>query len=103
MTSSLNNTMTGTVDDFFRKNNYDGEIYKTTNLRNLAISQYTSSPQEMKVEQEKIEKQLKDFEERLWKADSTNIQSATQSRKIRRSAPRAASNVSSKTMRDRRY
>lgn len=103
MTSSLNNTMTGTVDDFFRKNNYDGEIYKTTNLRNLAISQYTSSPEEMKVEQEKIEKQLKDFEERLWKADSTNIQSATQSRKIRRSAPRAASNVSSKTMRDRRY
>ena len=104
MTSSLNNTMTATIDDFFRKNNYDGEIYKTTNLRNLAISQYTSSPEEMKAEQEKIEKQLKDFEERLWKADSTNIQPQTQNRKARRNAVRSTSSgVSSNTMRDRRY
>ncbi len=105
MTSSLNNTMTGTIDDFFRKNNYDGEIYKTSNLRNLAISQYTSSPEEMKAEQEKIEQQLKDFEDRLWKenTDSAYVQPTTQSRKTKRSSSRTVSSVSSNTMRDRRY
>lgn len=103
MASSLNNTMTGTIDDFFRKHSYDGEIYKTTNLRNLAISQYTSSPEEMKAEQETIEKQLKDFEERLWKADSTHIQPQTQNRRARRNPGRSASTNSSNSMRDRRY
>ena len=105
MTSSLNNTMTATIDDFFRKNNYDGEIYKTTNLRNLAISQYTSSPEEMKAEQEKIEQQLKDFETRLWKEnnDSTSVQPAQQNRRARRNIFRTSSSNSSNTMRDRRY
>ncbi len=105
MTSSLNNTMTGTIDDFFRKHNYDGEIYKTTNLRNLAISQYTSSPEEMKAEQEKIERQLKDFEERLWKEnrDSTVIQQTQRSRSTRGGLFRRSSTGSSNTMRDRRY
>lgn len=105
MTSSLNNTMTGTIDDFFRKHNYDGEIYKTTNLRNLAISQYTSSPEEMKAEQEKIERQLKDFEERLWKenSDSTVIQPTQGNRNTRKGLFRRSSAGSSNTMRDRRY
>ncbi len=105
MTSSLNNSMTGTIDDFFRKHNYDGEIYKTTNLRNLAISQYTSTPEEMKAEQQKIESQLKDFEKHLWKenTDSVSVQPAKQSRKARRNSTRATSKISSNTMRDRRY
>lgn len=67
MTSSLNNTMTGTIDDFFRKGNYDGEIYKTTNLRNLALAQQAATPEELKLQQEKIEKELKEFETNLWK------------------------------------
>jgi hypothetical protein len=48
MSSSLNNSMSGSVDDFFRMRKYDGEIYKAQNPRNLAISQYTSTPEEMK-------------------------------------------------------
>ncbi len=119
MTSSLNNTMTGTIDDFFRKNNYDGEIYKTTNLRNLAVAQYASTPEEMKAEQEKIEQQLKHFEDNLWRenTDTTTVQQEeNQSRRIlrpRRSSIRrnntssssssSAPARSSATMRDRRY
>ncbi|MDO5523497.1 MAG: gliding motility protein GldN, partial [Bacteroidia bacterium] len=38
MTSSLNNATTGTIDDFFRKRAYNGEIYKASNPRNLAIA-----------------------------------------------------------------
>lgn len=105
MTSSLNNAMSGTIDDFFRKRNYNGEIYKTVNPRNLSISQYTSSPEEMKAEQEKIENQLKDFEIRLWKenTDSAYVQPTMQTRKTKRSSSRTVSSVSSNTMRDRRY
>ena len=106
MTSSLNNTMTGTIDDFFRKHNYDGEIYKTTNLRNLAISQYATTPEEMKAEQQKIEKQLKDFEERLWKenSDSTVVLPQNQNNKrAKKSSPKTTPAQSTHSMRDRRY
>lgn len=77
MTSSLNNTMTGTIDDFFRKGNYEGEIYKTTNLRNMALAQYAATPEEMKLQQEKIEKELKNFEDNLWKEKIETEQAAT--------------------------
>lgn len=70
MTSNLNNAMLSTVDDFFRKHDYDGEIYKTTNMRNLAIAQYASTPELMKKEQGKIEKQLSDFKKNLWTENS---------------------------------
>lgn len=101
MTSSLNNAMSGTIDDFFRKRSYNGEIYKTANPRNLAISQYTSTPEEMKAEQEKIERQLRDFELRLWKenTDSTVVKPVKQNRRVKR----AVSNIGSNTMRDRRF
>lgn len=66
MTSSLNNASAMTIDDFFKKGCYDGEIYKTVNTRNLAIAQYCKDSVSVKQEQEKIEKQLSDFKENLW-------------------------------------
>lgn len=66
MTSSLNNVMSMTLDDYFRKGQYDGEIYKTVNMRNLAIAQYCEDSTAVKKEQEKIEQQLQDFRTNLW-------------------------------------
>lgn len=66
MTSSYNNVSSMNLDDYFAKHSYEGEIYKTVNLRNLAISQYCKDSTEIKKEQEKIEKQLADFEANLW-------------------------------------
>ena len=66
MTSSLNNVMSMTLDDYFRRACYKGEIYKTVNMRNLAIAQYCKDSTEIKQEQEKIEQQLKDFRTNLW-------------------------------------
>lgn len=66
MTSSLNNVSSMSFDDYFTKGAYDGEIYKTVNLRNLAISQYCKDSTAVKKEQEKIEQQLKDFRTNLW-------------------------------------
>lgn len=66
MTSSLNNVASMTLDDYFRKGCYEGEIYKTVNMQNLAISQYCKDSTAIKKEQEKIEQQLDDFRTNLW-------------------------------------
>lgn len=75
MTSNVNNALTYTVDDFFRKNMYEGEIVKTTNLMNRTLAQqYGDSAQALKHAQDSIEAQLKFFEEQLWvKIDSSLI------------------------------
>lgn len=66
MTSSLNNVSSMSLDDYFAKGAYNGEIYKTVNMRNLAIAQYCKDSVEVKKEQQKIEQQLSDFRTNLW-------------------------------------
>lgn len=66
MSSSLNNVMSMTLDDYFRKGCYDGEIYKTVNMRNLAIVQYCKDSVSVKKEQDRIEQQFKDFRTNIW-------------------------------------
>lgn len=70
MTSSLNNASSMTIDDFFKKGCYDGEIYKTVNTRNLAIAQYCKDSVSIKKEQERIEQQLRDFKSNIWSTKS---------------------------------
>lgn len=77
MSSSYNNVSSMTLSDYFLKHCYEGDIYKTVNLRNLSINQYCNSDSAVKKEQKNIEKQLADFRDNLWKtpaeapADST--------------------------------
>lgn len=105
MGSSLNNSMSGSIDDFFRLRKYDGEIYKAQNPRNLAISQYTSTPEEMKAEQDRIEQELIDFEKSLWKQENHSEVSPQRevNRRGKRNSPASSSGTSSLSMRDRRY
>jgi septal ring factor EnvC (AmiA/AmiB activator) len=104
MTSSLNNVTNGTVDDFFRMHRYNGEIYKTLNLQGKALAQLAATPEALKAEQEKIEKQLKDFEDHLWKQD-TVIPTPSKRNKAGKTKKPASSDSgsSSVTMRDRRF
>ena len=105
ISSSLNNSMSGTIDDFFRMRKYDGEIYKAQNPRNLAISQYTSTPEEMKAEQQRIEQELADFEKNLWKQENQSVipQQREVTRRGQRRSPAGSSGSASVSMRDRRY
>ena len=66
VTSSLNNVAAMTFSDYFNKGCYEGEIYRTINMQNLAISQYCKDSVAVKKEQEKIEQQLSDFRTNLW-------------------------------------
>ena len=104
MASTLNNSMDESMDDFFRKRSYQGEIYKTGSPGNRSIAQYTSTPEEMKAEQERIEQELRDVEQLIHQEGAVT---ASPSGKIRRNtrphSPNSATPSSSQTMRDRRY
>lgn len=76
MTSSYNNVLTYTMDDYFTKGMYDGEIVKTVNLMNYALTQEVGSddPKALKAAQDSIENQLKTFEKQLWfQPDTTKV------------------------------
>ncbi len=75
MTSNLNNALTYTIDDFFNKRMYDGDIIKTTNMMNQSLAQQIKSndPAILKHAQDSIENQLKLFEEKLWVPKDTTI------------------------------
>ena len=66
MTSSYNNTSNMSLDDYFVMRQYEGEIYKTSNLRNQPLSEYCETDSAMQLERARIEKQLTDFQNGLW-------------------------------------
>lgn len=69
MISDLNNTSNLNINDYFISRLYKGDIYKTTNMLNQTLSQYCPTDSALVKEQQRIEKQLKDFDDNLW--DST--------------------------------
>ena len=78
MGSNLNNVSNLTADDYFTLNRYEGKIYKTNNLQGKVLANYCETDSAMKKEQQKIEKQIVDFEEGVWGheiVDSTKLDS----------------------------
>jgi gliding motility associated protien GldN len=72
MTSNHNNALTYTMDDYFSKKMYSGEIVKTTNLMNLSLAQQVGAdPDTLKMAQDSIENQLKEFNKSLWVYNDT--------------------------------
>lgn len=61
-----NNLPTCTYDDFFTLNMYDGEIYKTRNLKNRSMVQMYSNPDDLKRAQDSIQARLDHFDDKLW-------------------------------------
>lgn len=70
--SNYNNAATMSADDFFAMNRYKGKIYKTNNLQGKVLANYATTDSAMTREQDKIEKQLSDFEQHIWGNDSTD-------------------------------
>ena len=66
MTSDLNNAATMSVDDYFTTNQYQGKIYKTTNMLGRTLAQYCPTDSAMSAEQKRIEKELADFEKNIF-------------------------------------
>lgn len=83
MTSNLNNASNQTIDDFFRKHSFEGEIYKTTNLRNISLAQAFPNDSLRKKEEKKIETQLKDFKTRLWAVNDSVALKGEDAKKVK--------------------
>ena len=66
MTSNYNNALTYTADDFFQLKMYKGDIIKTVNMMNQTLAEQFPDSAKLKHAQDSIDKQLKNFEARLW-------------------------------------
>ena len=95
MTSSYNNTSNMSLDDYFVMRQYDGDIYKTSNLRNVPLSDYCQTDEELQAERARIEKQLRDFQNGLWSEsdneddkDSKSTQTASEKRQKEAKEPK---------------
>lgn len=61
-----NNLPRFSLGDFFKMNLYDGEIYKTKNLRNLSLAQIYPDEDDRKRAQDSIDYQLRNYGKDLW-------------------------------------
>ena len=99
MTSNVNNATTYTIDDYFRKRMFQGEIIKTSNLLNHTLAQQAGdSPDSLKLIQDSIEKQLKAFETNLWLVKDTTTVTNKKGKKTKEkkvSKPKQSGNSSS--------
>ena len=100
MTSDYNNALTYTMDDYFRKNMYSGEIIKTVNMMGKSLAQEVGNdPEALKRAQDSIESQLKTFNEKLWVYnDSVVYQESTkvQDKKAKKEKTASGSSVRAK-------
>lgn len=64
--SDDNNMPQYSIDDYFNMGLYNGEIYKTQNLRNLSMAQMYPDPDDMKRAQDSIDNRLRTYASNLW-------------------------------------
>jgi gliding motility associated protien GldN len=85
MTSNFNNALTYTIDDYFSKKMYAGEIVKTVNLKNESLrAQVGDNPEALKLAQDSLENQLKFFESQLWIPEDTTTTAAVADKKAKK-------------------
>ncbi len=109
MTSNINNAMTFTLDDYFRRRMFEGDIFKTQNLMNQPLQAYCPTPDSLKNEQQRIEGQLVAFEKALWLQPDTaqvadtkgnkKAEKATKEKETKVKAPKATQSTSSSAVR----
>ncbi len=75
-----NNLPTCTYDDFFTLNLYEGDIYKTRNLKNRSLAQMHPDPDNLKRAQDSIQARLDSFENKLWVPSREEIIAAREAR-----------------------
>lgn len=99
MTSNLNNAATMSIDDYFVKNKYKGDIYKTNNMLGQTLAQYCPNDSVMKKEQQKIEAELKAFEENVWgdKARKDSLDSIANAPKDNKKAEKVKKTTTTRT------
>ncbi len=75
-----NNLPSCTYDDFFTLTMYDGDIYKTRNLKNRSMAQIYPDPDNLKRAQDSIQTRLDEFEKKLWVPSREEVIAAREAR-----------------------
>ncbi|MDR1980946.1 MAG: gliding motility protein GldN [Tannerellaceae bacterium] len=87
MTSNTNNVKTFTIDDYFRRRMFDGEIIKTENLMNKTLRELYPEPDSLKLAQKEVDRQLEEFRQSLyWTPDTTQVTDTKPSKKAAKAA-----------------
>lgn len=97
MTSSINNAKTFTIDDYFRRRMFEGEIIKTENLMNKTLQEIYPQPDSLQMARDTIEAQLTHFEKSLWfQPDTTQVVDSKAKKKAdKKTGPSARGRVQS--------
>lgn len=66
ITGNANQVLQYNYDDYFKMQMYDGDIYKTRNLRNQSLMQQYPTDSLLRHAQDSIEKDLDAFDKQLW-------------------------------------
>ena len=64
--SDDNNLARYSIDDYFNLGMYQGDIYKTRNLRNLSMNQMYPDPDDLARAQDSIDNRLRNYGKNLW-------------------------------------
>lgn len=76
MSSNVNNAATMSADDYFQSASYQGDIYKTVNLQDRLLSSYCPTDSDMVREQKRIDREITDFQDRVYGRDSVAMAKA---------------------------
>lgn len=77
MGSNLNNAAMMSADDYFTLGLYEGDIYKTTNLQDrILVNEVEADAEATRREQQRIERQIVDFQDHMWGRDSVAMAKA---------------------------
>lgn len=87
-----NNLAKYTYDDFFQLAMYEGDIYKTRNLRNLSLMQQFPDPEALKHAQDSIQNRLMTYTDKMWVPSREELEAAAEKREQEEAARLAAEN-----------
>ena len=88
-----NNLPTCTYDDFFNLTMYEGDIYKTRNLKNKSMAQLYPDQEDRKRAQDSIQNRLDSFEKRLWTPTREELQALAEAREAAEAAAQGDSTL----------
>ncbi len=97
-----NNLPQYNYDDFFQLALYEGDIYKTRNLRNRSMMQLYPDPDDMKKAQDSIQNYLTNYEKKMWVPSREEIIAAREERERAASGDTIAAREEKKTTTARR-
>lgn len=97
-----NNLPQYNYDDFFQLALYEGDIYKTRNLRNRSMMQMYPDPDDLKKAQDSIQNYLTTYEQKMWVPSREEIIAAREERERAAAGDTIAAREEKKTSSARR-